>query len=160
MDEGRHVTWIPSYGPEMRGGTAHCTVIISADEIGSPLVRHPSAVIAMNQPSLEKYAPRVAAGGVLVAEALAAHDAPEYPGLRCLVVPANEEAERLGSPKSANLVLLGALVATTQLLPLAALERALEAHLPAHRRQLLEANRQALRRGAALAEASAMGAEA
>lgn len=163
MDEGCHVTWIPSYGPEMRGGTAHCTVIIADDEIGSPLMRHPSAVIAMNQPSLEKYAPRVAAGGVLVAEALAAQAAPEYPGLRLLVVPANVEAERLGSPKSANLVLLGALVALTQgsvALPLAALERALEAHLPAHHHHLLEANRQALRRGAALAEAGAVGVEA
>ncbi len=66
MDEGRHVTWIPSYGPEMRGGTANCTVIISYDDIGSPLVRHPTAVIAMNLPSLDRYEPLVAPGGVLV----------------------------------------------------------------------------------------------
>ena len=66
MAEGRHVTWIPSYGPEMRGGTAHCTVIVSDDEIGSPLVRRPRAVVAMNMPSLDKYEPLVAPGGLLV----------------------------------------------------------------------------------------------
>ena len=66
MDEGKEVTWIPSYGPEMRGGTANCTVIISDEEIGSPLVSRPSAVIAMNLPSLDKYEPLVMPGGVLV----------------------------------------------------------------------------------------------
>ena len=66
MDEGKEVTWIPSYGPEMRGGTANCTVIISDEEIGSPLVRNPTAVIAMNLPSLDKYETTVKPGGVLV----------------------------------------------------------------------------------------------
>ena len=66
MDNGHHVTWIPSYGPEMRGGTANCTVIISDDEIGSPLVRNPLGVIAMNMPSLDKYESLVASGGVFV----------------------------------------------------------------------------------------------
>lgn len=66
MDEGRRVTWIPSYGPEMRGGTAHCTVIISDEDIGSPLVRRPTAAIVMNMPSLDKYEPLSTPGGVLV----------------------------------------------------------------------------------------------
>src|SRR3954447_5122389 len=66
--EGRHVTWIPSYGPEMRGGTAHCTVIISDEQIGSPLVRNPTAVLALNPPSLEKYTSLVKPGGVLIAD--------------------------------------------------------------------------------------------
>ena len=66
MDIGKEVTWIPSYGPEMRGGTANCTVIIADEEIGSPLVRHPRGVIAMNLPSLDKYEPLVAQGGVLI----------------------------------------------------------------------------------------------
>lgn len=160
MDEGHHVTWIPSYGPEMRGGTAHCTVIIADEEIGSPLVRNPSAVIAMNQPSLEKYAPRVAAGGVLVINALTEGPRPVYPGLRVVAVPANTEAQRLGFARAANLFLLGALVATLPVLPLEALERALEVHLPAHHHDRLEANRQALHRGAALARATSMVVEA
>jgi 2-oxoglutarate ferredoxin oxidoreductase subunit gamma len=141
MEDGHHVTWIPSYGPEMRGGTAHCTVIISDDEIGSPLVRNPAAVIAMNQPSLEKFAPAVAPGGVLVVNALTGgqDDLPLALGVRILRVPANVEAERLGL--------------ALPVLPLEALERALAAHLPAHRRDTLDLNRQALRRGAALAAA-------
>ena len=65
MDPGRYVTWIPSYGPEMRGGTAHCTVIVSEEEIGSPLVRHPSNVVALNNPSVEKYEPLLATDGYL-----------------------------------------------------------------------------------------------
>src|SRR4029078_10879976 len=69
LAEGRHVTWIPSYGPEMRGGTAHCTVIISDQEIGSPLVRTPTAALVMNPPSMEKYAPLVQAHGVLILDA-------------------------------------------------------------------------------------------
>src|SRR5512145_3351957 len=69
MDEGWEVTWIPSYGPEMRGGTANCTVVIADEEIGSPLVRNPQALIAMNPPSLDKYEPFIRPGGVLVVNA-------------------------------------------------------------------------------------------
>ncbi len=69
MDEGKDVTWIPSYGPEMRGGTANCTVVVSDEEIGSPFVKNPSAVLAMNLPSLDKYEKLVKPGGVLVVNA-------------------------------------------------------------------------------------------
>src|SRR5512140_3447392 len=69
MDEGREVTWIPSYGPEMRGGTANCTVVIADEEIGSPMVRNPQAVIAMNLPSLDKYESTIRPGGLLVINA-------------------------------------------------------------------------------------------
>jgi len=154
MDEGHHVTWIPSYGPEMRGGTAHCTVIISDDEIGSPLVRHPAAVIAMNLPSLDKYEPLVAPGGVLVVNSSLVTRHPARRDIRVVEVPANAMAEELGSNRLANLVLTGALLAATGALPLEAVERALAAHLPERHRSLLEANYQALRRGAALAVAT------
>ena len=154
MDEGHHVTWIPSYGPEMRGGTAHCTVIISDDEIGSPLVRHPAAVIAMNLPSLDKYEPLVAPGGVLVVNSSLVTRHPARTDIRVVEVPANAMAEELGSNRLANLVLTGALLAATGALPLEAVERALAAHLPERHRSLLEANYQALRRGAALAAAA------
>src|SRR5512147_1374337 len=74
MDQGRYVTWIPSYGPEMRGGTAHCSVIVADEEIGAPLVRHPSNVVALNNLSIEKYEPLLAPGGLLVYnQSLAAH---------------------------------------------------------------------------------------
>lgn len=154
MDEGYHVTWIPSYGPEMRGGTAHCTVIISDDAIGSPLVRYPAAVVAMNLPSLDKYEPLVAPGGVLVVNASLVTRHPARTDVRVVEVPANAMAEELGSHRLANLILTGALLAATGALPLEAVERALAAHLPERHRSLLEANYQALRRGAALAAAA------
>ncbi|MBI3244535.1 MAG: 2-oxoacid:acceptor oxidoreductase family protein [Chloroflexi bacterium] len=154
MDEGKHVTWIPSYGPEMRGGTAHCTVIISDDEIGSPLVRNPAAVIAMNMPSLDKYESLVAPGGVLVINSSLTAHAAARTDIHVIEVPANAIAEELGSATRsvANLVLAGAMLAATNALPLEAVEQALEAHLPERHRKLLGANREALRRGAALAE--------
>lgn len=154
MDEGLHVTWIPSYGPEMRGGTAHCTVIISDDEIGSPLVRHPSAALVMNQPSLDKYEPLVTPGGVLVVNTSLTTRAATRTDIRIIPVSANAIAEELGNGKMANIVLTGALLAATGALTLEAVERALDAHLPAKARHLLEANREALRRGAALAESA------
>ena len=155
MDSGRHVTWIPSYGPEMRGGTAHCTVIISDEEIGSPLVRNPSAVIAMNQPSLDKYEPLIAPGGVLVVNASLTTRAATRGDIRIIPVPANALAEELGNGKLANIVLTGALLAATHVLPLEAVEQALADHLPERHRHLLDANRKALRRGAEVGEAVA-----
>ncbi len=147
MDADYHVTWIPSYGPEMRGGTAHCTTIISDEEIGSPLVRNPQAVIAMNVPSLDKYEPLVALGGVLVVNSSMVAREATRTDIRAIAVPANTIAEELGSNKLANLVLLGAMLAATNVLPLEALKKALAAHLPERHRGLLEVNYEALRRG-------------
>jgi 2-oxoglutarate ferredoxin oxidoreductase subunit gamma len=151
MDEGWHVTWIPSYGPEMRGGTAHCIVVVSDDDIGSPLVRHPSAAVVMNQPSLDKYEPLVAPGGVLVVNTSLTTRPAARADIRIIEVPANQIAEALGHGKLANVVLLGALLAAIEVLPLWAIERALAAHLPQRHRSLLEANRQALYQGATVA---------
>jgi 2-oxoglutarate ferredoxin oxidoreductase subunit gamma len=150
MDQGRYVTWIPSYGPEMRGGTAHCTVIVSDEEIGSPLVRHPSNVVAFNNLSVEKYEPLLALDGnliynsSLVLKTVTRHDVYIIP------IPASEIATDLGNGKLLNMVMLGALIERTQMLPLEAVERALEAHLSANHRALLELNWQALQRGAEL----------
>jgi len=151
MDEGRHVTWIPSYGPEMRGGTANCTVIISDDDIGSPLVRHPTAVIAMNLPSLDKYEPMVAVGGVLVVNSSLTNRPANRRDITVVSLPANALAEELGSVRLANLVLAGAVLEATGVLSVPMVEKALEVHLPQRHMQLLEANRAALRRGAAAA---------
>lgn len=152
MDAGRHVTWIPSYGPEMRGGTAHCTVIVADEPIGAPLVRNPHHVVALNNPSLEKYEPLIAPGGVLIYnEPLATH-APARRDIDVLAVPGSTIAAELGSGRLLNMVMLGALLARVGVLPLEALDAALENHLPAHRRELLALNREALQRGAALAE--------
>jgi 2-oxoglutarate ferredoxin oxidoreductase subunit gamma len=149
MDEGRQVTWIPSYGPEMRGGTANCTVVIADEEIGSPLVRNPQAVIAMNLPSLDKYEPLLRPGGVLVInESIAAREVVRR-DVGVVRIPGNEIAEELGDRRMTNMVLLGGLLANMPVLPLEAVERALRDHLPARHQRLLPLNLQGLRRGAA-----------
>src|SRR5574338_1326180 len=90
LAEGRHVTWIPSYGPEMRGGTAHCVVIVSDEEIGSPLVRNPSNVVALNNPSVEKYEPLLAANGNLIYNSsLTSHVLTRH-NIQALPIPASD----------------------------------------------------------------------
>ncbi len=148
MDAGKAVTWIPSYGPEMRGGTANCTVIVSDEEIGSPLVRHPQAVIAMNLPSLDKYEPEVHPGGVLVVNSSMINRSVERRDIHVLLIPGNEIAESLGDRRMTNMVLLGGLLANLPFLPLEAIEKALKDYLPARHQRLLPTNYQALRRGA------------
>lgn len=148
MDEGREVTWIPSYGPEMRGGTANCTVIIADEEIGSPLVQFPQAVIAMNLPSLDKYESVVRPGGVLVANGSMINRPILRTDIRAVVIPGNEIAESLGDRRMTNMVLLGGLLANLPVLSLDAVERALVGHLPARHQRLLPMNLQALHRGA------------
>ena len=151
MDSGKHVTWIPSYGPEMRGGTANCTVIVSDDEIGSPSVRNPQAVIALNLPSLDKYEPLLVAGGTLIANSSLINRKVTRTDLRVVEVPANELAEQIGDRRLVNTVMLGALVEASGVLPMAAVMQALEHHLPAKHKALLTANFAALEKGADLA---------
>jgi 2-oxoglutarate ferredoxin oxidoreductase subunit gamma len=148
LDHGMHVTWFPSYGPEMRGGTAHCTVILSDDEIGSPIVKNPSAAIVMNIPSLEKYEQLVEVGGVLVVNTSLIDREPTRKGIDIIKVPANEIAEELGETRLANLVLTGALIERLGVLSIDQVGSSLGVHIPEHRRNLLEANLEALKRGA------------
>jgi 2-oxoglutarate ferredoxin oxidoreductase subunit gamma len=148
LDHGLHVTWFPSYGPEMRGGTAHCTVILSDEEIGSPVVKNPSAAIVMNIPSLEKYEPLVKDGGVLVVNTSLVDRNPSRQDIDIIQVPANEIAEELGETRLANLVLTGALIARLGVLTIEQIGNSLGVHIPEHRRNLLEANLKALEQGA------------
>jgi 2-oxoglutarate ferredoxin oxidoreductase subunit gamma len=149
MDLGKDVTWIPSYGPEMRGGTANCTVVISDQEIGSPFVKNPTAVMAMNLPSLDKYEHLVKAGGVLVVNTSMVNRKVEREDITVVTIPANEIAEAIGSKRAVNMVMLGALLGNLDILPLEALESALEDHLPERHKKFLPGNLQALRQGAA-----------
>jgi 2-oxoglutarate ferredoxin oxidoreductase subunit gamma len=152
MDAGRNVTWIPSYGPEMRGGTAHCTVIVSDDPIGAPLVRHPTNVVALNNPSVEKYEPLLAAGGKLIYNSSLVLRPLTRRDIQAIPIPASEAATALGDGRLLNMVMLGALIAVTNVLPLTAVEQAVDQHLSARHRDLLEPNKQALRRGVMLSE--------
>jgi 2-oxoglutarate ferredoxin oxidoreductase subunit gamma len=147
MDEGFHVTWIPSYGPEMRGGTAHCIVILSDDDIGSPIIREPSICIVMNPPSMDKYEPLVKSGGLLVVNSTLVRRTSEREDITAVYVPANDLAAELGNVKMANVVLLGAMLGTREILPIESIKLTLDRHIPERRKQIIEPNKRALDRG-------------
>lgn len=114
MKEGRHVTWIPSYGPEMRGGTANCTVVISSEEIGSPVATHPRAIIVMNNPSLEAFESRMQSNGLLLLSSSLVNRPTARKDVRIVSVPASEIAASASAERSANMVMLGVYVALTK----------------------------------------------
>ena len=147
MDAGREVTWIPSYGPEMRGGTANCTVVIADDEIGSPLVKNPPLAIALNLPSFDKCEEVLAAGGILIVnQSMVDRDA-KREDINVIFVPCNEIAEEIGDKKLLNMVAVGALLTVLPEITLKDVEKALESHLTARHKHLLPKNFEALRRG-------------
>lgn len=151
MDTGKTVTWIPSYGPEMRGGTANCTVVIADEEIGSPLVQNPPYVIALNLPSFDKYEPLVQPGGVLIVNQSMVDRAAKRVDISTILIPGNDLAEEIGDRRLLNMVMVGALLAQFDLINLKDVEKALEAHLPARHKKLLPNNFRALERGYQLA---------
>ena len=149
MDAGHAVTWMPSYGPEMRGGTANCTVVIADEEIGSPTVKHPIAAVVMNLPSLDKFEPLVAPGGVLIVNSSLVNRNPTRKDITWLMIPAQEIAETIGPRRLLNMVMLGALLDKLPILPLKDIKVSLAAHLPERHKKLLKSNLEALDRGAA-----------
>ena len=150
MDNGYHVTWIPSYGPEMRGGKARCTVVISDEEIGSPLVRRPSAAIVLNIPSMEAFEPAVKPGGVLVVNSSLVPQKSKRDDIRIIYAPASDMATELGNVRMANVICLAALVEIIGVVSLQAVKQALDDHLPERHRRLLRLNYEAMDKGAAL----------
>ncbi|UCG37289.1 MAG: 2-oxoacid:acceptor oxidoreductase family protein [Candidatus Bathyarchaeota archaeon] len=117
MKAGLNVTWIPSYGPEMRGGTANCTVVISSEEIGSPVITSPKALIIMNNPSLEAFEPRLEPEGMLFLNSSLVTRSVERKDIKVMPTPANAIAAEVGEPKTANMVMLGCYISKTKLLP-------------------------------------------
>ena len=148
---GKEVTWFPSYGPAMRGGTANCTIIISDEEIGSPNVRHPEAAIVMNQPSLDKYENQIRSGGTLVINSSLVNREVTRKDVNVIKIDANAIAKELGNKRLTNMVLVGALIERLPALSIDIVKEALEAHLPGHRRNLLQANMDAIDKGVELA---------
>jgi 2-oxoglutarate ferredoxin oxidoreductase subunit gamma len=148
MSEGRRVSHIPSYGAEMRGGTANCSVVVSDEEIASPLVPRPTVCIVLNTPSLLKFQPIVREGGLLIWNRSLIDAAPERTDIRCREVRANEIAEAAGSYKAANMVVLGLLLKERPAIAsLDAVLAALSQAVSARHRELNEINRAALRKG-------------
>ena len=150
-----YTTWYPSYGPEMRGGTANCTVVISDEPIGSPVVARPEAAIVLNLPSLDRYESLVRPGGLLIVNASLIDRDVRRTDIDAIAIPADDVAAELGHPKLTNMVLLGALLARTSALTTEQVGATLERVLPARHHRLLGANHAALTRGAELAQAAA-----
>lgn len=158
MDEGLQVSWLPSYGPEMRGGTANVVVRISHEPIAAPLVDRPGGLVVMNRPSLEKFGPRVAHGGVIVVNrTLIDVDAGRDD---CLVVDvaSRDLALAAGTERAANLVMLGAWLGVVEAVPSAAIERAITAELPGDKARFVPANVAAFRAGLSLGQEASVGA--
>ena len=152
MIEGKKVAWMPSYGPEMRGGTANCTVLISTKEIGSPIVSHPKILIAMNQPSLEKFESNVKEDGLIILNDSLINREVKRNDVNVIKIPADEIADKLGNSRAANMVILGAYVKKSGIVKMDTIFQALEKALAGRNKKLLELNKEALKKGAELVE--------
>ena len=151
MIENKQVAWIPSYGPEMRGGTANCGITISDEPISSPLVTEPTTLIVMNRPSLDKFEKSVVPGGLILINSSLVDQKVQREDLQVLEIPANQIAEELGNAKVANNVILGVLIELTGIVSLEAVVESLKKVLPARRHNLIPVNQQALEKGIQLA---------
>jgi 2-oxoglutarate ferredoxin oxidoreductase subunit gamma len=148
MDHGLEVTWLPSYGPEMRGGTANCTVVLADEPVGSPIVDNPSSLIAMNLPSLEKFEPTVAKNGTIVLNRSLIDRPVKRSDVKVASLRLNELAAKVGSPRTINMVALGAYLKASQALPLSAVQGAMERMLEKDgKEKFIPMNKQALEDG-------------
>jgi 2-oxoglutarate ferredoxin oxidoreductase subunit gamma len=145
--EGKNVTCLPSYGPEMRGGTANCMVTISRSRIGSPYIAKPSSLIAMNYPSLTRFESKVEPGGVILVNKSLIEREVARSDVTVANVPATQEAEELGDVRVANMIALGAFTRVRPILEVDSLIHALEKSLPESRRQMLSLDKEAIQRG-------------
>jgi len=126
MEEGYEVAWVPSYGPEMRGGTAYCTVVIGDRPIGSPIIKNPLHLVAMNGPSLEKFSPTVKKGGIVFINSSLINFGSGRSDVDELKVPVMEIAKEVGNVRAANIVALAAFVARSGIVPIARLRHCIE----------------------------------
>lgn len=147
MEEGLNVTYFPSYGAEMRGGTANCKVIISDENIGSPVVTNPSTLLAMNESSLERFNPKVKRGGLIVVNSSLLKKEIKTDDVEILKIPATELAEKLGDSRVANMVILGAYINKKKAVSLERTMDSLKKVLGEGKKNLLKLNREALRKG-------------
>ena len=151
MKESKEVSWMPSYGPEMRGGTAYCVVIVSEQRISSPIVTTFDTAIILNQPSLEKFEKSVNSGGLLIYERSTIINPPTRTDIETIGIPGIEIAQELTSKQVANIVLLGAFLEKRPIVKPENVVAALKSVLPPHRQHLIPINEQALKRGKEMA---------
>lgn len=147
MLENKNVSWLPSYGPEMRGGTANCHVIISDDAVGSPILNNCTALIVMNGPSLEKFENSVIEGGVIITDSSLVEQKVQKSGVEVCEVPATQMASDMGNLTYANIILLGKLIAKTGVVSKQSFEEALKKVLPSKYHKLIPEEMKALEAG-------------
>jgi len=145
MDANMQVSWLPSYGPEMRGGTANCSVIVQDEAVGSPIVTRADSVVVMNRPSLDKFESAIVPGGLLIMDSDLVDRMPERKDIEVIAIPAQSIAEEIGSKTIANMVLLGALVKKTGIVSMETILAALKDHGKA---KFFESNKIAMEKGA------------
>lgn len=147
MRAGQHVSWIPSYGPEMRGGTANCAVIMAENPIASPMVTVPDTVIAMNRPSVSKFNQKIKAGGMLMYNSSLIERQEFRDDIRLVEIPASEIAEDLGNPRIANLVMVGAYTKFSKLISYEDVKATIPLLVSDRKKELLEINLAAFEKG-------------
>ena len=145
--EGREVSWLPSYGPEMRGGTANCSVVLSDEPIGSPLVIEPDILLAMNQPSYDKFIDSVVDDGIVIVDKMLVPEAKGTDRVRLIAVPATTMAEENDLKGLANVILTGVIVKASGCLPIESVEAAIKKSISERKAHLLEPNIRALKMG-------------
>ena len=147
VEEDMEASWVPSYGPEMRGGTANCTVIISDERIGAPLVENPTEIIVMNRPSLAKFENSVVPGGTVFINSSIVPDKVSRADVKAVYVPCDDIAKEIGNAKVANMVMLGAYVAATGVLKKETIEHMITEMFTGRKAKLVPLNMEALERG-------------
>ena len=144
MLDGKHVSWLPSYGPEMRGGTANCSVIVSDEDVASPLVDTADVIVAMNLPSLDKFEDKVKPCGVLVINSSIIERKSVRDDITVVYCNANGIAEQVGNPKGANVAILGAMLEKTKVVSVDKMVEAIRIELGERKAKFLEGNKKAL----------------
>ncbi len=152
MKEGKHVSWLPSYGPEMRGGTANVAAVISENPIASPIVTFPNVLIALNQPSIDKFASNVTKGGFIIANEDLCNNIPNYDGIKTISAPLSKMATEIGSDKVLNMLAIGIIIGLTDMVKYETLESDLTAFLEKRNPELLAMNLVAIKKGIELAK--------
>ena len=147
MLEGRHLSWLPSYGPEMRGGTANCSVVLSDDPVGSPIVNHPDVLIVMNLPSLDKYEDAVVPGGTIFVDSTLIERSVMRTDVRSVYIPATRLAQQNGFPALANMILVGKVMKESGFVSFEGIEEAVRSVVSAKHQDLYEISLKAIRIG-------------
>ncbi|MEG2584195.1 MAG: 2-oxoacid:acceptor oxidoreductase family protein [Oscillospiraceae bacterium] len=147
MDCEKSISWLPSYGPEMRGGTANCSVIISDNSIASPIITTADAVIALNKPSLEKFSDSIKPGGILITDSLYCESKIKRNDITVCYIPAMEIAENFGDSKLENMVMLGSFIKNTPLFSLEEIIESIKEHASKNKTEITNKNIKMLKMG-------------